>query len=362
MRKRIFVLLAMFAVAITLFGCSVTNTTNVTNTGTPPAGTTAVKLSGGNVVVSGNTISFTLTALNQNNDIISGIGTGNLQGQVFTTSLPVSGEVPVATLTFTAVSGGGTGTAKNVAAALVLDKSGSMYYAKVASLETAAKLFVSTEAAASLNNKAAIVNFDYSADLTAPMTLVSDYATLEAAINKDLSQGSTALYDAIVMGVNEASKEAASATLARAVVAMTDGGENYSSTYHTTTEVINAAVAANIPVFTVGLYSYTSEADSYREALKAIAKGTTGSEDNYFEIITGITGLSVKHVSAEQIKALGALTDLYKKLAGALTQSYSTTATLSVGLTSANTYYLQIVMQSYGDFTGETIRIPFTTQ
>lgn len=360
----------MFAVAITLFGCSVSNTTTTSNTGTPPAGTTAVKLSGGNVVVSGNTISFTLTALNQSNDIISGIGTGNLQGQVFTTSLPVSGEVPVATLTFTAVSGGGTGAAKNVAASLVIDKSGSMSGAKQATAEAAGILFVSTEAAASLNNKAAVVLFDTRISVEAPMLAVSDTNTLNTAILKGGYGGSTALFDAIVAGVNEASKEAPSATLARAVVAMTDGGENSSLTFKTTTEVINAAVASNIPIYTIGLFSSTAEAEyvnsytggTYRGDLKAIALGTTGSEDNYFEVITGITGLSVKHVSAEQIQALGALTELYRKLAGALTQSYSTTATLSVGLTSANTYYLQIVLQSYGDFTGETIRIPFTTQ
>ena len=325
--------------------------------GTPPFGTTQVKLAGGNVTVSGSSIYFTLTALDQYNNIISGIKTGNLAGKIFSTSSPASNESPVATLTFTTMTGGGqSGPLKNVAAALVLDKSGSMYFDKVASLETATRMFVNTEAAASTSNKAAVVNFDNTVELTAPMMTVDNHAALEAAINKDLSQGATALFDAIVAGVSEASKEAPSSSMVRAVVALTDGGENSSLYYHSTAEVINASVAANIPVYTVGLYSFSSEAEivnsftggTYRGDLKAIAKGTTGSEDNYFEIITGVTGLN-------------SLTDLYQKLAGALSQSYSIDATLSSALTSGNTYYLFISLQNYGSFSGNTIVIPFTT-
>jgi hypothetical protein len=143
-------------------------------------------------------------------------------------------------------------------------------------------------------------------------------------------------------------------------VALTDGGENASVTYTTTKEVADLAIAKSIPIFTVGLFNNTSEAISYRKALQDIAIATTGSVDNYFEIVIGTTALSVNaaEVKARQIRALGAMTDLYQKIAIGLTQSYSLTCTMSTSL-SPGTYWMQITLQNYGSFTGQTVTVSF---
>ncbi len=329
---------------------------------TLPAGTTQCKLSASNLAFSGtgnSGLAFSLSALNQNNAAISGLGTGNFtSGKIYTANPTIvdvtaaTTQTAVATLTFTAISGGGSGTAKDVSAAL-------------------GKLFVSLEAAASANNKAAVVLFDEHVSLECPMLpTAANLATIDNAITKESGYGgATALYYAIANGIWEASKEAASSTRVRAVVALTDGGENsspspYSGIAAGTVEVVNQAVAASIPVYTVGLFETTAEADTYSPYLKSIAKGTTGSEDNYFEVIIGVTGLSAKDAQAHAIRQLGALTNLYQNLATAITQSYTLTSavTYQTNLTSGQTYYLEIVFQapvSGGTTITNTLVVPF---
>jgi uncharacterized protein YceK len=372
MIKKAAVFCLVLFVGVAIFGCAKVADTTSGSSGSPPAGTTQVKLSASNIVVNGNQLTMSLSALNQANAVLSGMGTGNFGGAIYQTNPTITAAgakaqaTAVVTLTFSAISGGGSGTAKNVNAALVLDKSGSMGWddgtlTKVTSEEIAAKAFITEEANSSTSNKAAIIFLDNTAWVEQAMTAVTNTSLLFGAIDKaHLTGGSTALYDGMADGVLEATKEAASSTLVRAVVALTDGGENASVTYTTTKEVADLAIAKSIPIFTVGLYGTTAEAISYRKALQDIAIATTGSVDNYFEIITGITALSVNaaEVKARQIRALGAMTDLYQKLAIGLTQSYTLTCTMSTTL-SPGTYWMQITLQNYGSFTGQTVTISF---
>jgi Mg-chelatase subunit ChlD len=345
-------------VSLSLFGCSTTQSSS-THVGTPPSSATQIKLAGSNVSVSSTSMTFALTVLDQNNSAVSGLDYGNLSAAIYGSSANANaGTSSVATLTFSAMSGGSSGSTKNVDAVLVLDKSGSMYSTKVSSAETAAKLFIDAEAAASTANKAGIVNFDDTISLDSSLVALSpaNVTTVKTAIDKDLNQGSTALFDAIRTGIKQATTEAASSNLTRAVVVLTDGGEN-ASLNSSTVEVVKAANDVNIPVYTVGLFLSTSEATSsnsytngtLRGDLQYIAQNTTGSSDNYFEIIVGTSGLAN-------------LTALYSKLATALTQSYSTSGTISSSLTSGTTYYLKVTLQSYGNFNGQSIIIPFTVQ
>lgn len=354
-------LFVVASISVSLFGCAQLQT--ATHTGTPPSGTTQVKLGASNISVSATTTSLSLTALDQNNSAISGIDFGNLSAAIYTSEASANaGANAVVTVTFTAMSGGSSGSAKNVDAALVLDKSGSMgfddsTYTKVTSAEIAGRLFISAEASASASNKAAVVLFDTNISVEAPMMALtsSGVGVVNTAINRRTGYGSsTALFDAIKKGIQQATTEAASSSLSRAVIVLTDGGENQSAS-HSTIEVVNAANSVNIPVYTVGLFLSTSEATGYegysggtrRGDLQYIASKTTGSADNYFEIIVGASGLTD-------------LTQLYQKLAGALTQSYTATATLSSALTSGTTYYLKLTLQNYGGFSGQSIIVAFT--
>jgi len=367
MTKRVLIALLVIGTVglLGLLGCATVASTN---------SNTQVKLAASNVTISGTTMTFALTALNQDNNVISGLRSGNFSAVVYTSEADASNEVnAVATLAFNSVSGG-SGSTKNIAVALVIDKSGSMDGAKEGSAEIAARLFVSQEAVASTSNKAACVLFslsDNSVSVEAPMTqLLSsvEVGRLNTAINKRTGYGyDTALFDAIKAGVREASKEAASSTLTRAVIALTDGGEN-ASTSHSTVEVVNYAIAAGIPVYTVGLFTSTAEAETansytggtYRSDLQYIAKSTTGSIDNYFEIIVGSTAFSAQ-ADVQTVKILGALTDLYQKLAIALTNSYTVSTTLSTSL-SARTYYCKMKLVDYSSFTGQTLTFAFTAQ
>ncbi|HTY13434.1 MAG TPA: vWA domain-containing protein, partial [Candidatus Omnitrophota bacterium] len=271
----------------------------------------------------------------------------------------------VATITFTAISGGGgSGVAsRDVSAALVIDKSGSMWTDKLVSAEIAGKMFVD-QMATGPNNNCAVVLFDDHVSVEASMrnAAANKQSLIDAVTTEAAYGGSTALYYAIANGIWEASKEAASATRVRAVVALTDGGENaspypYSGTSTGTIELVNQAVAAGIPVYTVGLYMSSSEASYYAPYLKSIALGTTGSESNYFEVIVGVTGLS-----AQRARALGVLTDLYTQLFTGLSQSYSMTSQISSSLTAGQTYWLLITFTAPvqgGSTITQTLVIPF---
>jgi hypothetical protein len=347
-----FALVGLFLVAlVSLFGCSTTTTTTNSNTpATPPSGTTQVKLSGGNVSINGTTLSFALTVLDQSNNPIGSqyFTAGNLTGGIYTSlANATGGSSEVATVTISTLTGGSASTAKKVSAALVLDSTGSMSGAKLATMEAAAKAFLA--AATSANNRAGLITITSAVNTIAPMqTLTSANVTaMNALIDAFSATGGTKLYDAMGVGIDMASAEASATDLVRAAVVMSDGGEGGSTILLSTGEVITKAQTANIPVYTVGLYVDTWEAASYGPPMKAVAAATTGSDAGYFEIIAGATGT-------------GSLVDLYNKLAAALSQSYTTTATLSTALTAGQTYVMKIALLSYGTFTGQTLYITFT--
>ncbi|MFA6431018.1 MAG: vWA domain-containing protein [Candidatus Margulisiibacteriota bacterium] len=360
-RKEIYILLCGMFLLVFGYGCA-----QVIDTVTA----TQLKLAGSNVFVSGTTLSMSITALDQDNVRIGNLGAGNLSGKIYNSNPLVSGmtaattQQAVATLAFTSMSSGGT---KLVSGALVIDKSGSMGVTKLESAEVAAREFVSSEAAASASNKASVVLFDDHVSIEAEMRALSssDVATINDAINiRNGYGGSTALYYAISRGIIEASKESVSSNLTRAVIALTDGGENASPDPYSgtggTTEVINLAINSGIPVYTVGLFSTTTEASNYSSALKSIARETTGSQDNYFEVIVGgAEDLSVS--SNSRIRALASLSTLYQNLANALINSYSVSATLSNSLSAGN-YWMVLTVQNYGGFSGQEIVVPFVVR
>lgn len=129
--------------------------------------------------------------------------------------------------------------------AMVLDRSGSMGSQGNSDLETAASTFVNLMG---VDDAGEVVNFSSSVQVS--QTFTTDKSLLLAAIQGRSAGGSTALWDA----VGQAIVDTGARTGRRAVIAMTDGYNNASSTY-TKASVIDAANAAGVPIFTIGMGS-----------------------------------------------------------------------------------------------------------
>jgi VWFA-related protein len=145
-----------------------------------------------------------------------------------------------------AEAGAGIG---GIAVALVMDRSGSMDGTPIQQAKSAAISFIDNFSSV---DRAAIVDFASNVHTACPYTFTDQAGktSITNAVNPLYAYGSTALNDAIVRGIDLTAQEVG----AKAVIAFTDGGENYSS--HTDAQVISTALAAGIPVYTIGISSF----------------------------------------------------------------------------------------------------------
>jgi len=367
MFKKIFIAMVAFVgISLIIFigiGCggsssTTTNPNMSTTPATPPASTSAVKMTGGSITASGNSLNFDFLTLDQNNVPLTNLTLGNISGTVYDsnpsgTSAQVVSQAVFATVTFDEFSSG-INTGKPIAVALTLDKSGSMgfddlTYTKVTTLELAASKFVDLM---SSNSMAAVIIFDDHVSVEASMT--SDKALLKdrIAIRAGFG-GTTAVYDAMSKALKEV-EMVNSTNYVRAVLAMTDGMDNSSTS--TEAQITAEAIANGIPIYTIGLFQDASQESYYSPPLIRIATATTGTSEGYFGIIAGVTGLS-----AQGITALGTLTDLYSKLVTALSQAYSARCSLSAPLVAGHQYWLKLNIANYGGYDTSVI-IPFIAQ
>jgi Ca-activated chloride channel homolog len=100
--------------------------------------------------------------------------------------------------------------------------------------------------------------------------LASDLSALEAAMSALRPQGRTALYDALIAGLdhlNDASRPR------KALIVISDGGDNASRA--TLDAVLARAHKSNAAIYTIGVYD-PDEADKNRGTLKALARATGG--------------------------------------------------------------------------------------
>lgn len=351
-RKKWLKKIVPFLLILFLVGCAkVTDTVdnNSTTPASPPAGTTDVTFSGGNVSASGTSLSLNMFAKDQGNSPLTNITRGNLQAEIYT-SYPTTGISAAQTQGAISVIIDDLRTSSQaIAAGLTIDKSGSMSGSKIATAAAAAKMFV--DLMDGQNDMATVVGFYSSAVVEAPMT--SDKAVLAQAIEGMIASGNTAIYDAIMMTIDEIK---AYTSKTRAIVLLTDGEDNSSVT--TLNGAINEAIAQGIPIYTVGLFDDQTDANNYSPPLKQIAKDTTGTEDNYFEIIVGVTGISL---SEEKMKALSRLIDYYTSLKRIISDAYTARCTLSEALVTGQTYYLKVTLDDYGQFE-ESIVIQFVAK
>lgn len=134
-----------------------------------------------------------------------------------------------------------------ISAALVLDASGSMSGSGNAGAKAAAHAFLGLMD--STTDEGAVFYFNSAVMLQQSMT--SSMSALHTAVDGLMAAGATAVWDAIYAGIHEVANSAINGK--RAVVALTDGGDNSST--RTPAEVIALAQQKNIRVFTIGLGS-----------------------------------------------------------------------------------------------------------
>ncbi len=236
---------------------------------------------------------------------------------------------------------------------LVIDRSGSMEgeYGDDQPLEdakTGAKTFVNLMGSI---DRAEVISFGDDATVDQPFT--NDKQALYNAIDSLYSDGATALYDAIWLGLYDTSKEANSR---KAVIALTDGGENNSSSNHgggdynfndgswseypNNSLLINYANSLDIPVYTIGLqgFNFTRE---------EIARSYTTTEADLKEIADETGGVYKYAATSEYLEYI------YEGIKQHIEQQYIITFTDNTGITEG---YLTVKLnynQMYGEDTKE---------
>jgi Ca-activated chloride channel homolog len=327
MFKKIAGFLALLLMVGLLYGCSSTSsTTNPNDTDIPasiPSGTT-LSVSASNVTVGSDnkSLSFNMAAIDQNNTAFTDLTKGNLEIQVASTP---------ETWTITYIANGANTGSRNFSMAMTLDRSGSMTSADISSMEAAALSLVGLIPQGDAD--VGVINF--ATTVTVDATMTYDKTLQENAItNESYVGGSTALYDSIGEAVDLV---LTGANGYKVVLAMSDGGENASITYNTTTEVIDYAIAqGNIPVFTVGLGFIASSA----------------AEVAMQNIATGTGGIYYRAPSAE------ALVSLYDTIANTMSSAYSISISGNNAL-PAGTHTLTINVLDENGVLVYTVSIPF---
>lgn len=165
------------------------------------------------------------------------------------------GEQPISVLR-SALAGG-----QNLAVAFLFDRSGSMK----SGFESAREAALDFLGRLSDGDQVAIVGFD---DVVAiQQSLTSDIGTAEAALLALERGADTAIYDAVVVAVEQL---AGAPTDRRAIVVLSDGRDTDSKA--TIDEAIAAARDASVPIYALGL-----PVDSDEEALARMSRETGGS-------------------------------------------------------------------------------------
>lgn len=142
-------------------------------------------------------------------------------------------------------------SASSSSSSLVIDRSGSMSGTKLSDAKDAAKTFVGFMTA---NDRAEVVSFSYNVSVDQAFT--NGKSALYNAIDSLSAGGDTSLYDGIWKGLDDTNLETSER---KAVIALTDGKENYSSSEHgggnppNNSLVIAHAQELNIPIYTIGL-------------------------------------------------------------------------------------------------------------
>ena len=242
---------------------------------------------------------------------------------------------------------------KSASISLVIDRSGSMEGKNgddqpLNDAKTGAKAFVNLMDSA---DRAEVISFGD--DATVDQSFTHNKPSLYNAIDDLYSGGATALYDAIWLGLEDTANET---NPCKAVIALTDGGENNSSSTHgggdynfdygtwweypDNSLLINKAKEINIPIYTIGLqgFNFTRE--------KVVRDYSTTEAD--LKEIADKTGGVYKYAATSEY-----LEYIYEEIKQRIEQQYIITFTDNTGITEG---YLTVKLnynQLYGEDTKE---------
>ena len=343
--KHIAPIVLALLLSVWMIGCEDT-IPPTTETAPPPSGTTGISVGSGGltsvqagsasgeasiVVVDQNQLPIISTDhLNSKNvkvEVGTAAGTSGSAARFQVASDDSNGQwtFQEATDISIAFHGGSTGDA--ISYVLTLDRSGSMSRTDIALMEQSAEDFVRS---AGPTDEGAIINFG--SDVVIEQPLTTDNNRLIAAIKNPSAGGSTALFDSIGTGVSVAAN---GNNVRRAVICMTDGGENASTTYTSASSVVTYANRTGVPVYCVGLGLRMGSAAE--QSLKDIASGTGGLY--YFS-----------PTSAD-------LADLYDKISRALSNSWTISFNSPVTFVSGTTYAIRITVTYAGGIRDSVVLI-----
>jgi VWFA-related protein len=151
-----------------------------------------------------------------------------------------------------------------VAVGLVFDTSGSMSGAEREEHLAATEFFKT----ANPDDEFALVEFDSSPRLVVPLTADPTKITYQLLFTH--TRGSTALLDAVFLGLHEIKK---SVKKRKALVVISDGGEN--SSRYTSTEIKNVVKESDVLIYSIGVFADASYTDA-GGVLNSISEQTGG--------------------------------------------------------------------------------------
>jgi uncharacterized protein YegL len=152
-----------------------------------------------------------------------------------------------------------------VSACLVIDRSGSMAGAPLADAREGAKDFIRCLKS---DDEAAVVDFGSNIHVASPLQQIGNGSSLMTAIDAIQCDGSTALWDAGIEGVDILSSAAEGRT--RVMVLLTDGMNNAS--VNSVETLIDKAKKAKVIIHTIALGVFAD-----RSTLKRVADETSGA-------------------------------------------------------------------------------------
>ncbi|MBN1446501.1 MAG: VWA domain-containing protein, partial [Bacteroidetes bacterium] len=159
-----------------------------------------------------------------------------------------------------------------VSVSMVFDRSGSMLeFDKLQKMQTGGIAFVNSMNPDGLPcDEAAVISFREYVEINQAMT--TSKPDLINAISAFKAEGRTAVWDAVAVGIQELVMSATNRC--KAVIVLTDGGDNSSQYFLTVQAVAQFALTHGVKVFTIG---YALQHPSHGAALEYLANVTGGS-------------------------------------------------------------------------------------
>lgn len=176
-----------------------------------------------------------------------------------------------------------------VTVALVLDNSGSMR-GKLGEVVAAALAFAK---ASNPDDELFALEFndDVKDALPGHRILARDHAALEHALMALVPDGRTALYDALIAGLDRVAEGTRGR---RALVLLSDGGDNASTS--TLEQALARARKSNVTIYTIGLFT-PEDRDTNPGVLKSLAQATGG--ERFLPKSAGPLLADVQHIARE---------------------------------------------------------------